>query len=164
MGFDSVKVRLHANVEADFYALSGQELNDIESKGESPGLFFQAAELFIVLATAFLISLLTASFRSDYVHASFVLITVFGYIVGGIFAFAWFQKRRDWHIVFDEIRSRQMGPAGDETKPLSAAAISSLQPEEASPSQPLLANAVAADQAATVGRGDSPLLPESQKP
>ena len=100
------------------YAVTGDELERIESESLEVGQDFQFASVWLTIAIAFLIALITTTISSPLVFTFFVLMVICGVTFAFYFGLCWLRKRGKVQTTINKIRARQIGTAGDEANPL----------------------------------------------
>jgi len=130
------KVRWHPVSDLDMYAVTGDELDHIESEALEVGQDFQFASVWLTIAIAFLIALLSTTIDSLSVFTFFLLMVICGVTFTLYFGWCWLRKRGKVKTSINKIRARQVGTAGDEANPLPPENLSTPSTEqETAPTQ-----------------------------
>ena len=124
------KVRWHPVSDLDMYAVTGDELDRIENESLEVGQDFQFASVWLTIAIAFLVALLSTTIDSLWVFMFFLLMVICGITFTVYFGWSWLRKRGMVLTTINKIRARQVGTAGDEANPLPPENLSSPPAEQ----------------------------------
>jgi len=104
-GFDSVKVRRGKVDSLSLYEVTESELQDLE-RGGPASLFLNFAIFLLSTAISFLVALLSTDIKSTKIFIVFVLVTLVGFVGGGILLLIWNRSRQSTKEIIQRIKDR----------------------------------------------------------
>jgi hypothetical protein len=104
-GLDSVKVRRGKVDSLSLYEVTESELQDLE-RGGPASLFLNFAIFLLSTAVSFLVALLSTDIKSTKIFIVFVLVTLVGFLAGGILLLIWNRSRQSTREIIQKIKDR----------------------------------------------------------
>ncbi len=104
-GLDSVKVRRGKVDSLSLYEVTESELQDLE-RGGPASLFLNFAIFLLSTAISFLVALLSTDIKSTKIFIVFVLVTLVGFVGGGILLLIWNRSRQSTKEIIQRIKDR----------------------------------------------------------
>jgi hypothetical protein len=101
----AVRVRRGRVDSVDLYEIKDSEL-DLLEKGSPSDLHLNFAIFLLSIAFSAICALATATFSSETIKTSFIVVTVVGILVGAYLFIAWFRDRQDRKELCKVIRGR----------------------------------------------------------
>ena len=107
-GLDSVTVRRAKVDSLSLYEVTEPELQDLERGGPAT-LYLNFAIFLLSTAISFLIAVLSTEIQSTRTFCVFVIVTVAGFIGGGILIMIWNRSRQTTREIIKRIKARMPG-------------------------------------------------------
>jgi pilus assembly protein TadC len=104
-GLDSVKVRRGKVDSLSLYEVTESELQDLE-RGGPASLFLNFAIFLLSTAVSFLVALLSTDIKLTNIFIVFVLVTLVGFVGGGILLLIWNRSRQSTKEIIQRIKDR----------------------------------------------------------
>ena len=103
---EKVKVKRHKFDSLTIYEVSESELDTIE-KGSPSSIYLNFAIFLLSIAASFLASLLTNDYSNKQnTFIVFLLITIFGFVIGGFLIILWLRTKNDFDQTIKKIKDR----------------------------------------------------------
>ena len=107
-GIESVAVRRAKVDSLSLYEVTESELQDLE-RGGPAHLFLNLAIFLLSTAISFLIAVLSTEIKSTRTFCVFVIVTVLGFIGGGVLLLIWNRSRQATAEIIKRIKGRMPG-------------------------------------------------------
>ena len=131
MSNEQIQLRRHGIRDLEVCDVTMDELAQLEKEGSDVGFDFQVAQFCMTLAGSFLTGLILSPPPPDARRTFdvFVSLVIIGFFLGAIFGIKWFRSRGAFSATLKRIRSRQIGPVGDEGHQIQASDLAILEPQ-----------------------------------
>ena len=126
MNGENIPAKRHRLENVEIFEVTGDELDGIEREASTVGTDLQFALVLIPIGISLTATLFLTKISSERVYETFLTITIASYVFGIFFFIRWWLQRGTFKRLIEKIRSRRLGPVGEQGKELNPSELAEL--------------------------------------